>query len=749
MRRPQRKLIFCLLLVLPCAVKAQVRIQGRVFYEADRPMPAGKAEVRAAGSNKSVLTDAQGRFSLVCDSLPVLLVARRGDFQPDSMMAKDTLLPDFFLRLKSTSEVLVKARSDAGSFSRKSIGQLEVLGKEEFRKAACCNLSESFETNAAVEVSNADGMSGIRQVEMLGLAGKYVQMGRDNVPLLRGLAQVNGLGQIPGPFISSVNIAKGAGSVMNGFEGMTGAINYSFRTDRKEPPWFFNAYAGNMGRFELNAMHRVELSPRSWYTGMVHGAVQSGKPDMNHDGFLDVPVGEKIFFGNQININQKNWESQISLNLTADDRRAGQLVPEGHYHFGVPYVFAQKDRKADGFVKLGLFLNEEKESSLGNILSFHTEALDADFGDSNLYRGSQNSFSYQLFYQQEVRGEDVLRTGFNLQYDGVFEIIGPNNPLIDLMPLQRREMSAGPFAEYTLKEGNFSAVAGIRSDWNNLYGWSVTPRMHLRYDLNKDNLFRMQAGYGRRTSWIFAEHLPLFISNRQVRWQYLPWDPKNGGMAYGFNQERGWNFGASYTRYLKFNGRPATLLLDYFETRFDNQILADRDFNPKEIWFIERSGGFARTMQAEWIFSPRRRLDLKAAYRWVHSVQPLQNGSMIQPLQSPHRIIVVADFENRRKWHLNNTFQVNSPRRIPITNANPEQFRRPGYSPWFVVWNAQIRKAWKGWEWYIGGENLLGAGDRNPVVSAANPYLPWFDAALAWGPVMGANFYAGVKLSLK
>ena len=746
---PSRTLNFLLLSLLPCTAGAQVQLSGRVFYEGERPMPAVKAEVRIAGSAGSVFTDSEGRYTLRCDSTPVLLVARWRDFQPDSIRASDSSVPDFYLRLKSTSEVLVKGRSEKGGFSRRSLGQLEVLGQAEFRKAACCNLSESFETNAAVEVSNADGMSGIRQVEMLGLAGKYVQINRDNVPLLRGLAQVNGLAQIPGPFISSVLIAKGAGSVMNGFEGLTGSINYSFRTERNEAPWFFNAYAGNMGRFELNTMHRVELGPRSWYTGMVHGSLQSGKRDMNHDGFLDIPIGQKVFFGNQVNINQKKWESQMSLNLTADDRQAGQLVPGGHYYSGVPYVFSQKDRKADGFIKLGLFLNEEKESSLGNILSFHTETLNADFGDSNLYRGTQNSFGYQLFYQQKVRDEDVFRTGFNTQYDDVFEIIGPNNPLIKLMPLQRRELAAGPFAEYTLKEGSFSAVAGIRSDWNNLYGWSFTPRMHLRYDLNKDNLFRAQAGYGRRTAWVLAEHLPLFLSSRYVRWQNVPWDPNFRNLPYGFHQERGWNFGASYTRYFKFNGRPSTLLLDYFETRFDNQVIADRDYQPSKIWFYERGGGFARTVQAEWIWSPRRRLELKTAYRLVHNIQPLLSGRRIQPLQSPHRFIVIADFENRRKWHLNNTFQINSPRRIPETGFYPEQYRRPGYSPWFMVWNAQLRKEWKGWEWYVGGENLLSAGDHNPVMSANNPYLPYFDAALAWGPVMGANFYAGLKLSLK
>ena len=100
------------------------------------------------------------------------------------------------------------------------------FSENEFKKAACCTLSESFELSNTVEVSNRDGVSGIRQVEMLGLAGKYVLMTRNNMPLLNGLAVLNGLSNIPGSFVSGVNIAKGNGSTTLGYEGITGGIDY-------------------------------------------------------------------------------------------------------------------------------------------------------------------------------------------------------------------------------------------------------------------------------------------------------------------------------------------------------------------------------------------------------------------------------------------------------------------------------------------------------------------------------------------
>jgi hypothetical protein len=189
---------------------------------------------------------------------------------------------------------------------------------------------------------------------------------------------------------------------MNGPEGLTGSINYAFRTERNEPPWFFNVYAGNMGRFEANAMHRIEISPRSWYTGFVHGSAQTGIPDMNHDGFSDVPAGRKILIGNHFQTQQEKYEMQAGLNLVNDQREAGQIVRKLHHPYtNLPYVFSQHDRKAEGFVKLGIFLNEETESSLGNIAAFQIQNLDADFGDSTLYRGQQRSYMYNFFFQRE------------------------------------------------------------------------------------------------------------------------------------------------------------------------------------------------------------------------------------------------------------------------------------------------------------------------------------------------------------
>ena len=60
---------------------------------------------------------------------------------------------------------------------------------------------------------------------MLGLSSPYVLITQENVPYVRGASQVFGMTFIPGTWIESIQMVKGAGSVINGYEGIAGQIN--------------------------------------------------------------------------------------------------------------------------------------------------------------------------------------------------------------------------------------------------------------------------------------------------------------------------------------------------------------------------------------------------------------------------------------------------------------------------------------------------------------------------------------------
>lgn len=128
----------------------------------------------------------------------------------------------------------VRVSAGPGAIDRSNPIHTEFINQRILAKAACFSLSESFETNASVSVSYSDAVTGARQIQFLGLGGQYVQTTVDDMPALRGLATTFGLGYIPGPRITGIDIGKGAGSVVNGYESISGQINVELQKTRPE-----------------------------------------------------------------------------------------------------------------------------------------------------------------------------------------------------------------------------------------------------------------------------------------------------------------------------------------------------------------------------------------------------------------------------------------------------------------------------------------------------------------------------------
>ena len=82
---------------------------------------------------------------------------------------------------KILEDVLVEYVKGAYSFSKIDPRHAHIISQEELRKAACCNLAESFETNPSVDATFTDAVTGSKQIQMMGLSGKYVQMLSGNV----------------------------------------------------------------------------------------------------------------------------------------------------------------------------------------------------------------------------------------------------------------------------------------------------------------------------------------------------------------------------------------------------------------------------------------------------------------------------------------------------------------------------------------------------------------------------------------
>ncbi len=630
--------------------------------------------------------------------------------------------------------------------------------ENEFKKAACCTLSESFDLSNTVEVSNKDGISGIRQVEMLGLSGKYVLMTRNNMPILNGIAQLNGLSNIPGAFVSNVNIAKGNGSATLGFEGLTGGIDYDLKSSEKEPRLFFNAYQNNQGRTEANLMLRKDINRNLRNFTYLHGGTQWMTTDMNRDGYTDMPITDRVYLGNQTHFQTKNTEGMVGITYWEDGKMGGATNEIGGNELTTnpsDFMFRSKESRLDVFAKLGI-IPTEGETTFGNIFNFSRHRMNYNLNSllGRTYNADELRFNYSGLMQTELTQTWGLKTGVSFlatQLDETF------NSSLNITPLKPpsyqgeiNELQFGAFGEAVYATDDVKMVLGARIDHHNYHGWFVTPRTHIKWDINRKNSLFVQGGYGRRQAYVISENLPYLINNRVVTADFLN-RTEVGNLPYGFNQERGWNYGISYLKRIIFLGYPSSISIDVFRNQFDSRIVMDQE-KFYEVNFVQLTGkdaGYSESIHTEWSFMPAMRFEVRLAYRYVNNVQKLGGVMQLTPLLSQHRGLATLTYKTHNNWYFDVLGSLNGPKRLfERPQLNPMPVTQSSKTPAYALFNIQIRKSLNsGWEVYLGAENLGNFRQLDPIFTYAGTGA--IDASYSWGPSNGRMIYAGVRFELR
>lgn len=708
-----------------------------------KAVPLPGANVYWSGTTAGVSADSVGRFELPLQEGVNRLVVSFVGYQPDTLTITDPAAKvRVILRSTATlNEVVVSAAST--QIDRLNPIQTEVLTQRTLAKAACCNLSESFETNASVSVSYSDAVTGARQIQFLGLGGQYVQTNVENIPSIRGLASTFGLNYIPGTWVTSIDVGKGVGSVVNGYEGMTGALNIElqkpdFKADSKRSQWLLNGYANTFGRAEGNVNFSRALTDK-WSVGVLgHASALRSKIDQNGDGFLDLPMYRQYNAINRWKYNSKRFMAQFGIKALYEDREGGQGTPVN----GQQYQFTNATQRLEFFSKTARLYPDKPYKGLGLIVNALSHEQDARFGFVP-YAGKQQSVYANLIYQSIIDNTNhSFKTGVSYLLDRYNEQYRGAN-----MPTNRTESVPGAFFEYAYTHNeHFAVVLGNRVDAHNLYGLQWSPRIHAKYHVHGVTTVRASAGRGWRVPNLLAENFGYLVSSRSVIFR-SPLAP-----------EVSWNYGLGVTNeFLLFN-KKATFIVDYFRTNFERQMVVDVE-HPRQINFYQLQGkSFANSFQAELNYQPTRRMEVKAAYRLFDVKQTMGaafNESVLleRMMVSRDRVLLNVGYAlPYDKWKFDATLQWNSPRRIPYL---AEGYVHTGYTtmridqaPAFANLNAQVSRAFRnGLELYVGGENLLGFRQTNPIVAPNAPFGPDFDAASrVWGPITGAMVYAGFRL---
>lgn len=717
-------------------------IKGAVFENHDGHLhPLLGSNLYLVNEKRGISTDQDGKFEFSLKNKSETIIVSYVGYKSDTIVV-DRYHEDFLEIVLSNSitlaEIQITHEKRTTEFSFTEPLKIQKIGIHELKKAACCNLSESFETNPSVDVNFTDAVTGSKVIELLGLAGKYVQITRESMPYIRGLASIYGMAFTPGPWIESIQMIKGTGSVVNGFESMTGQINLEFFKPESADPFFVNLYAGEKGRYEANVNVNHKFSEMISTGLLIHGSMKNQETDHNKDGFLDEPSGKQYSIMNRWDTYFKNGlESKFGFNITGYHQNAGQAGFRREVENSGLWGTLLDNSRMDAFLKIGkVFENEES-------VGFQLGAVYHDqknlFGKRN-YDATQKSIYGNLIFQRELFSHvNILKSGLSFQYDNFDEKIVSDQ-------YKREEMVPGAFVEYSyIPDEKFTLVAGLRSDWNNFYGLFFTPRLNLKYSLTDRTVLRAAAGRGQRTANIFAENIGLFASSRK-----FVIEPQNEEQPYGLKQEISWNFGLNILTEFDVLSKSSVISVDFYHSRFTDQVVIDLE-NPREIRFYNLEGeSYSNSIQTQFDIAVLKNLDLRLAYRYNDVKTDFKAGKLEKPLSSKHRAFINIGFETGKIWKFDYTLNWQGPKRIPDTSINPEEFRLQEYSPDFITMNFQVTKVWKDvFELYAGAENILDYTQHHAILSASDPFGDYFDGSMIWGPVMGRNIYFGMRYNLK
>ena len=773
-----KKKIHILLLLLLAPIYIHAHTWGIVLDENGAPLVG--ANVWWLNTSVGASTDTAGHFTLEpVKSTNLLVTSYIGCHNDTTEIRGHRSITIVLVNDRVLDEVTISERKMGVLRSRVTALDVQTLTGEELCKAACCNLSESFETNASVDVSYADAATGAKQIRLLGLGGTYVQMLTENTPNIRGLAQSFGMEYIPGPWMQAIQVSKGTSSVVNGYEAMTGQINVDYLHPHIADPLAINGMLSRELHAELNLTGGWKVDEVAQTALLVHAQGNFLEMDDNHDGFKDMPTGYHVNLLNRWGFKKGIWGSKLAVRGLYDRREAGQTGQaqrNTQSTTGNAYAIDLRTRRVDGFWKNGFTFDNDLNRSLGLIASVSYHNQTNRYG-SRVWDAKQTNVYFNAIFQTDFDDdmndpEDLhnhrLSAGASVNYDRYDETMQEDGPLFVRFPLFnpyaiRNEVTPGVFAEYTYSyTEKLTLLAGIRGDWSSQYGFFATPRMNIRYAPFPWWTLRGSVGLGYRSPVVFADNAAYLSSNRIYCF---------GGSR--FAQEQALNTGATMTFYIPLGNKEMQLIGEYYYTRFLDGVIADIDNNRHSIVLynlkdIAGAQSFAHNWQVEASMEILRGWTLMAAFRYTDVRQTTFNAAAGEyqlrekALQNRFKGIITTSYQTPlKKWQFDFTAQFNGPGRMPdgFVNPNNGQYYQKGgqiYHTWYPQLMAQITKYFRTASIYVGAENMTNFTQKNPIVGGTiagstyiDPTSPDYDASMVWGPIHGWKLYIGFRWSLQ
>ena len=728
----------------------------------DKEVPLVGANVFLLDKSKGDISDLTGDFLIENIGNAKEYIVSYVGYMNDTLKINNEYSKIILNKNSNLDEINISFKEKTSSVSLLSSTNLLKISSEELLKAACCNLAESFETTPSIDVNFSDAISGRKQINMLGLASPNILISIENIPSIRGALNAYGLTFIPGTWIESIQIAKGSGSVVNGYESISGQINAELRKPLTDNKFFVNSYYNSMERFELNTHYSTKLTEKIDYGLYLHADKKDNRNDHNNDNFGDSPTGQQINILNRFQYTNaiKGLIGFFDINYVGDERVYGEIDYFDPAIMPGPSVNDSWGGSADSNIirstlKFGYVNPEITYRSLGLQLSYSNVDQGADFGN-NFHDTRHTSFFSNLIYNSIIGDtRSKIKTGISFTHDIYDESV--NNLNTSFLDLDRSEKSIGAYFEYNYDDlDKLNLSAGIRYDDHNIIGNFISPRLHVRYQALPKTTIKISAGKAHRIANLFSENQKLFFSSRLINFTSVNSSSEFSSYDYfDMNPEVAWNYGVSLIQSFKLFDRDSQFVIDYYITDFENRVIIDWE-SPSNILFYNLSGrSYAKSFQAQFSYPLSNSFDLLFAYKNTDAKTDYISGRLENPLTPSNRFFVNFSYDGPlndklRKWKFDLTYNHLGKQRIPSTIQNPEIFRLEPFSSKLDLINSQITRVFSNsFEVYLGVENLTNYKQMDGIISNSDPFSQYFDATMIYGPVSGRMSYLGLRYTIK
>lgn len=728
-----RSIAIVLICLLGLRLSAQSNLKGLLVDEDKQPLTGAVIEWKNHSAH--AITDSIGRFEIQRKGDSVLVINYVGFKTLEYTIHINVAEANITLSENtSLQQVEVKAKRSDVYTPLSSISNKELISARELRKAPCCNLSESFETSAVIDANYTNAALGTREIEMLGLRGIYSQIMLDSRATMYNFAAPFAFDFIPGPWLKGIQVSKGAGTVVNGSDGIAGQINVDLIDPQNGPKLFVNAYANHRQRLEANlvADHRIN---DHWAIGtLLHADKEGHHNDSNNDGFLDAPRKQQLNGMQRIHFQSLKWEGQVNIHAIYDKREGGQTHHPFAGHTESLLTYRHSNKRLELFGNLGFVGFKDEGKSLG--FQWHVQRHEYDAAYARIANGLDHSYYGNLIYQDKLKSKHhMIDGGLSMRNSDIKE--GFSDFIFN-----RNEIIPGAFLEYNynadVKDTKFGFTTGWRVDRFGIYGTRATPRFSMRYQVEDYGTIRASAGRAYRMPNIISDNIHFIGMGRYYRVNSIGLDVAN-------------NYGLSYIQKIFLGPAEWNISLDLYRTDFIHQNIQDIETSVQYIInsYLDK-GSRINFGLIQNQFQLNKNFGFKLAYKYTDAKYRLaEQSTLLSKLYLPkHRALATLDYTgDDSKWIANLTLQwVGTQRLLDISSyPTPGSAGHPNQSPSYVLMNVHVSRAIGPWDVYTGVENVTNYYQDYQVVSPTSTGSKFFDATRLYAPTMGIRWYGGVK----